>query len=157
MSCQRSCKSSGVRGLALILALSGTCYVTMGQGLTTEPKLAWSSQSSCLSLLSAGIIGVYNHAQPSPELLECILLSLLPPGLASDFSFCPSFPSTSHLTHPHWTGPPEAASPIVPIALICGLGTVLARPITPGHRCPSHCQPVPGCPMCQKPRSLVPP
>jgi hypothetical protein len=34
------------------------------QGLTMQPTLAWNSQSSCFSLLSAGIIGRYHCAWP---------------------------------------------------------------------------------------------
>jgi hypothetical protein len=37
------------------------CLVFLRQGLTMYPRLAWDSLSFCLSLLSAGITGMYHH------------------------------------------------------------------------------------------------
>jgi hypothetical protein len=38
------------------------CLFVLRQGLIIYPRLAWNS-FSCLSLLSAGITGVYHHSQ----------------------------------------------------------------------------------------------
>jgi hypothetical protein len=37
-------------------------------GFTMYPRLASNSRSSCLSFLSAWIIGMYHHAQPEPRI-----------------------------------------------------------------------------------------
>jgi hypothetical protein len=62
-------------GFHFSLSLSTIHYVGLGLEFATQPTLALNSQSSCLSLLSPGIIGVDHHVCLSFTLeINCVVL-----------------------------------------------------------------------------------
>jgi hypothetical protein len=81
----------------------------LAQVLPRYPRVAWNSQSSCLSLTSAGIIGVHHPAQQRG--FSCAytiqIHLLLIPALPSKYCFCPWFinraseAQVKHLIHDH--------------------------------------------------------